>query len=178
MNTKHDDRWKKSSTCGKNGFLAYLLLGGNLGDVAKSFERAIELLDEQVTVSRQSGLYKSEPWGFQTEHLFLNQVLEICTNLSPQELLNVVLETEKTLGRIRSADGGYTSRLIDIDILFYEDYQIDTPELTLPHPRMHERKFALMPMTEIANNFMHPLLNQSMEELLRHTPDQSSVWKM
>jgi 2-amino-4-hydroxy-6-hydroxymethyldihydropteridine diphosphokinase len=178
MNTKHDDRWKNSSTCGKKGFLAYLLLGGNLGDVAKTFNRAIELLDEDTTVIRQSALYKSEPWGFQTKHLFLNQVLEIRTNLSPQELLNIALETEKTLGRIRSADGGYTSRSIDIDILFYEDIKIDTPELTLPHPRMHERKFALMPMVELANNFVHPMLNQSMDALLKLTPDQSSVWKM
>ncbi len=178
MKTKLDDRWKESSICGENGFLAYLLLGGNLGDVSAYFNQAIQLLEEHLTISKVSSLYKSEPWGFKAENLFLNQGIEICTNLTPHELLTLVLRIESSLGRIRKSEGGYSSRKIDIDILLYQDIAINNSELTIPHPRMHERKFALLPMVELSSNFVHPTLNKTMAELLDSTTDQSNIWKI
>jgi len=157
---------------------AYILLGGNIGDVLQTFYKARTFINGvagQVTAS--SSIYRSLPWGFQSNDLFLNQALEISTILQPLDLLATLLDIEKSLGRKRTKRG-YQSRMIDIDILFYENIIIDQNGLTLPHPRMHLRQFTLLPLSEIAPNYIHPVLKVTVKELVQLCPDQSEVEKV
>lgn len=149
---------------------AFLLLGGNLGDREDNLAAAASLLHAQVgPVANRSAMYETEAWGGVNQPDYLNQALEIQTEHSAESLLSSCLRIEEQLGRIRQ--DRWESRLIDIDILFYNTLIINTSELTLPHPRLHTRRFALTPMVELAPEFRHPILNLSMQELLEQCDD-------
>lgn len=145
--------------------------------------RSLEMISEKAgTILQRSAIYESEPWGFEDDTPFLNQVVEISTELSPALLLEQLLTIETRLGRIRPFDGcgcsvqeGYSSRNIDIDILFYGQKLVFTEQLMIPHPRLHERKFTLVPLHEIAPGFIHPLLKKTISVLLQECRDPLKV---
>lgn len=152
----------------------YLSLGSNIGDRAANIARAVSALSERgVRVTRESSLYETEPVEFRDQDWFLNSVVEGETKLEPQELLNVLLEIERSLGRKRRVLKG--PRTIDIDILLYDDAELHTPEIDVPHPRMSQRRFVLVPLAEIASGAVHPVLQKSVAELLSEAPDGSEV---
>ena len=153
----------------------YILLGGNLGDKQKVFSEARALLREQVgIITAMSAVYETEPWGFESSDYFWNQVIEIVTGLSAAEVLLQTQQIELQLGRIRK-DGQYNSRIIDIDILFYGDQVIKSDDLIVPHPRIQERKFVLVPLHEIAPDLMHPVFHKTISQLLEECPDPLKV---
>ncbi|MBA4408215.1 MAG: 2-amino-4-hydroxy-6-hydroxymethyldihydropteridine diphosphokinase [Odoribacter sp.] len=153
----------------------YLLLGGNLGDKKKVFHDARAKLSEHVgKITAQSAVYETEPWGFESPDLFWNQTLGISTSLSPEEVLAQTQIIEQKLGRIRKKSQ-YSSRIIDIDILFYGDQIINQENLVIPHPRIQERKFALMPLYEIAPELIHPVFQKSIRQLLEECTDEVMV---
>ena len=130
----------------------YLGLGTNLGDKEANLKAAIEEIRKRVgEVTSLSAFHASEPWGFKSENLFLNAVCSVSTNLSPIDVLHTTQEIERELGRLKkSINRIYSDRVIDIDILLYDDLHIDTPELTIPHPLMWQRDFVMIPLREIA----------------------------
>ena len=131
--------------------IAYLALGTNIGNKRRNMITAAALLAERVgDVLALSGFYETEPWGFQSENTFLNAALQLDTSLSPLELLKATQEIEIEMGRTQKSNGAYHDRIIDIDILLYDNLVLQTPELTLPHPLMHERLFVMEPLAEIA----------------------------
>ena len=135
--------------------IAYLALGTNIGNKRRNMITAAALLAERVgDVLALSGFYETEPWGFQSENTFLNAALQLDTSLSPLELLKATQEIEIEMGRTQKSNGAYHDRIIDIDILLYDNLVLQTPELTLPHPLMHERLFVMEPLAEIAPNVM------------------------
>ncbi len=154
-----------------------ILLGGNEGNVRQSFTAAILHLREKCRVVRLSSLYVSEAWGF-CSHDFLNQVVEVQTPLDPLELLDFTQHVERLLGRTQKtqSDGNYSARLIDIDLLLSDDLCVDTERLTLPHPRLHMRRFTLLPLCEHWAKNVHPKLNKTMDELLALCEDKSYVY--
>ena len=129
----------------------YLGLGSNLGDKEDHIRKAITLIGERVgLVVRQSSLVSSEPWGFESANSFLNAVICCETSLTPRQVLQTTQQIERELGRRTKSSGGiYHDRPIDIDLLMYDDLQLSTPRLTLPHPHMHERDFVMIPLREI-----------------------------
>lgn len=129
----------------------YLGLGTNLGDRRLNMETAIRLLGERVgTVVRISQFHETEPWGFSSDNMFMNAAVCIDTQLSPRSLLEATQAIEREMGRtVKSVDGRYHDRLIDIDILLYDDIRVDEPDLKIPHPLMHERDFVMLPLGEI-----------------------------
>lgn len=157
----------------------YLLLGGNLGNVEETFERVSVLIEKKIgKIEKKSSIYWSEPWGFAAKNNFLNRVLKVCTPLQPEELLKCLLQIEIDLGRDRNTcTDEYLSRAIDIDILFYDsiDYQSET--LTVPHPKIQERMFTLLPLEEVAPDYNHPVLNKTISNLTRNCKDPVAVWK-
>lgn len=156
----------------------YILLGGNLGDKRKVFSEARAKLSQQFgTITKQSAIYETEPWGFESDDLFWNQVIEIETSLSPEEVLLQTQQIEHELGRIRKANQ-YDSRIIDIDILFFGDQVIQTENLVVPHPRIQERKFALVPICEIAPELVHPVFLKSIKKILAECTDPLKVEKV
>lgn len=115
----------------------------------------------------RSSAYITEPWGFESDEWFLNELLVIETDLEPDELMDELLEIERQLGRVRRPEvEGYVSRTVDLDILYYGDQVIHTDKVTIPHPRLHLRKFALMPLCELIPDFLHPLFNLSQTQML------------
>ena len=157
------------------GNTVYLLLGGNEGSVIQAFLSVLVLIEQRVgSVKAQSSVYSSKAWGFDSEKDFLNQVVKIKTDLSPQSLLKSTLQIENTLGRKRN-ESGYSSRTIDIDILFYNDLILDSDDLVIPHPRLHLRKFTLIPLNDIAPDYIHPVFSESISNLLAACPDNCDV---
>lgn len=146
----------------------YLGLGTNLGDKEANLHAAIAEINKRVgEVTSLSACYVTEPWGFESANTFLNAVCLAETSLSPCEVLRITQAIEKELGRLKkSVDGQYSDRLIDIDILMYDDLVLDTPTLTLPHPLMHRRLFVMEPLAEIAPELSHPVLHRTMREFL------------
>lgn len=156
----------------------FLLLGGNLGDKAQIFKSARQRLEEELgAIIETSSIYETEPWGFECDDLFWNQVVVIETKLTPVEVLKFTKSIELELGRIRKA-ARYTSRLIDIDLLFYDDLVFHEPDLELPHPRMIDRRFVLEPLAEVAAGFVHPVFKQSIIGLLEDCSDQLTVKRL
>ena len=131
--------------------MVYLALGSNIGDRRNALSEAIRLIDERVgRVDKVSSCIETEPWGFKSEFKFLNAVLSVQSMLSPIEILHITQNIEKEMGREKKSLGGiYHDRIIDIDLLMYDSLQLDTPELTLPHPHMKEREFVMIPLMEI-----------------------------
>jgi len=153
---------------------AILLLGSNLGERENIMDEACSLIEQEAgTIIAKSSIYESEPWGFEHENLFLNRALKIVTALNPKQLMETLLEIEKKLGRVRT--GGLQARLIDIDILFYGDEKINTETLCIPHPRIKERLFTLLPLAEITQRKILPVLNKTAEQLIKVCPDQSKI---
>ena len=150
--------------------IAYLLLGSNLGNRESLLAQALEQIDVQAgKIFLRSSVYNTQPWGTQDQQDFLNQAIAIHTELSAFHLLNKILTIEEALGRTRTHK--WEARTIDIDILFYNSDIIDTPNLSVPHPFLHERKFALIPLAEIAGDFTHPTLNKSVKKLIETCSD-------
>ena len=152
-----------------------LLLGGNQGDVTRTLQTAQQLINSRVgAVLRCSHRYESEPWGFPAAQRFSNQALEVSTDLSPLEVLDACQGIERELGRNRAAEAiekassgaAYSSRPIDIDIIFYGDEVIDDERLTVPHPLLAEREFALQPLAEIMRRHRHPVTGVTVGEML------------
>ncbi|WP_276481148.1 2-amino-4-hydroxy-6-hydroxymethyldihydropteridine diphosphokinase [Paraflavitalea pollutisoli] len=153
---------------------AYLLIGGNVGNRPLNLQQAVKAIDERCgRVIRQSSVYETAAWGKTDQQAFLNQALAIETALPAENLLQAVLDVETSLGRIR--EERYGPRVIDIDIIFFNDAVIDLPQLTVPHPEVQNRRFALVPLAEIAPGFLHPLLHQTICELLTDCPDELPV---
>jgi len=137
--------------------------------------RAVELLrGEAGCITAMSAVYESEPWGFNDPNRFLNLAVALETKLSPHALLECIQRIEKNMGRVR-INGGYHARTIDIDILLYDRLVINTPKLVIPHPRMTERMFVLQPLAELAPDLEHPILHQSMADLMEHCSDKKQV---
>ncbi|MCI6478355.1 MAG: 2-amino-4-hydroxy-6-hydroxymethyldihydropteridine diphosphokinase [Bacteroidales bacterium] len=134
-----------------NTHMVYLGLGTNLGDKRKNLNDAIRMLENQVgEVEKVSSVIETEPEGFKSDNMFLNAVVKVRTALSPFEILDITQDVEKSLGRKeKSSNGIYHDRVIDIDILLYDDINISTPRLVIPHPRMAQREFVMTPLTEI-----------------------------
>jgi 2-amino-4-hydroxy-6-hydroxymethyldihydropteridine diphosphokinase len=155
---------------------ALILLGGNEKETIRLFRTAFDQIDQMAgRVIRQSAIYESSAWGFETKQHFLNQVLEIATDLEPDDLLKLLLKIEKDLGRTRHEGSGYVSRGIDIDVLFLDDLVIDTMQLTVPHPRLHQRRFTLMPLNEQWPDWVHPTIGLTVKELLTRCNDAGFV---
>ncbi len=142
----------------------YLALGTNLGDRLANLRAALAALPLAVQVLYRSEVYETPPWGIPDQPAFLNMAVKGETRLAPLDLLHHLKQLEKKLGRLPSVR--YGPRLIDIDILFYDDLIIDTPELTIPHPRLHERAFVLIPLADVAAELVHPVLHASIRDLL------------
>lgn len=160
-----------------------LITGGNRGDVEAVLRRAAEVVAERVgTIVACSSLHSSRAWGFSSQAEFLNQVLVVSTELEPQELIVAVLEAERQVGRDRAAEAEersltgqrYASRVVDIDVLYYDQQVIDTPALRVPHPLLHQREFVLRPLVEVCPEWVHPLLHKSSRELLAALEEQQA----
>ena len=141
----------------------FLALGSNLGDRYENLRQAVAALSPQLEVKAKSHIYETEPWGYEDQPKFLNMAVKGQTYLEPEPLLKHLKRLEIALGRQASFANG--PRLIDIDILFFGERVLDTPVLTLPHPRLHERGFVLLPLMDIAPELIHPLLKKSIREL-------------
>ena len=155
----------------------FLLTGSNIEPRTDYLREAEKMITEQTGVILQrSAIYESEPWGFKTENNFLNRILEVETGLTAEEMLEKLLEIEQILGRERSGTS-YSSRTIDIDILYFGKSRIQKESLEVPHPRLHLRRFTLLPLVEIAPDFEHPVLKKTNRELLDMLNDDLEVWK-
>ncbi len=154
---------------------AYLSFGSNIEPRLSFLNQAVDAVSKEVgRLARLSGIYESEPWGFEAVHYFLNRVAVVETDLPPQEVLQRVLSIERKMGRKRQRSG-YASRQIDIDILYYDHLCLDEPGLTLPHPAIAQRRFVLAPLAEVAGEFMHPVYKKNNADLLKQCSDNLQV---
>lgn len=145
--------------------LIYLSLGSNLGDREKNLETALsELENEGIVILKKSSIYETAPWGYEKQPEFLNMAMEGLTLLGPYDLLKLIKEIESKMGRKKTIK--YGPRVIDIDIIFYNNIILKSKVLTIPHPLMHKRDFVLKPLCEIASEFIHPELKISVKKLL------------
>lgn len=155
----------------------FLLLGSNLGDSKGYIAAAIHLIEQEIgIVEKQSSLYQTQSWGINDQPDFINQAIEIRTKLSPVQVLKGILAIEQKLGRRREEKWG--SRTIDIDILLYDNLIIDLPDLKIPHPFLPVRRFAILPLYEIAPHYTHATTGKEIEQLLLDLKDELSVKKL
>lgn len=155
------------------------ILGSNIGDRRATMDGAVSMMEaagERVVAA--SSWYETAPWGFACESPFLNRVVVWATERAPEDFLRLCLDTECRLGRVRGAGLRYQSRPIDIDILFCDSLVIRTPELTVPHPRMAERRFVLVPICEVMPDFEHPVTGEKMSAILEACQDKLEVRKI
>jgi len=163
--------------------IVFLSLGSNRGDRMEALRKAEKLIAGRIgVVTGRSPVVESGPWGFTDDTLFLNDVLEVRSSLSPREILQVAGEIEEEMGRKKkvpqydeSGKRVYSSRIMDIDILFYNDVMLESKELTIPHPAISIRRFVLAPFSMFRPGFVHPVLKKTMRELLDECPDKSEV---
>lgn len=154
----------------------FILLGTNVGNKLRNLQHAIEKIqDVGIDIVQRSPVVETPAWGFESTNSFYNQVIEVAYNNTPEILLSVLLDIEQQLGRIRVNTSEYTDRKMDLDILLFNDKIIDQPNLIIPHPRMHLRKFTLLPLSLIGGKILHPVLQQSIQQLLNTCPDQSEA---
>jgi len=154
----------------------FLLIGGNMGDRLQNLHQAIALLSATCgPILQQSAVYETAAWGKTDQPSFLNQALLLTTDLQPAVLITTILSVEEKMGRRRMEKFG--PRVIDIDILFYEEVVMHEPNLTIPHPQLQNRRFVLVPMQEIAPELMHPVLHKTITQLLQECPDKLPVKK-
>ncbi len=146
---------------------AYLSLGSNLGDRLSNIQQAVRVLSnyEEIKILKSSSFYETEPWGNKNQGWFVNAAVAIETAFSPIELLRVCQDTEAQIGRIRKKDTKWGERLIDIDILFYDDLIFSNEILNIPHMHAHKRAFVLVPLLEVNMDLIHPVINKPIEEL-------------
>ena len=158
---------------------SYILLGTNLGERELLLDKAIAMMEERCgEVVARSGIYETEPWGFVSENNFLNMVVKLDTELEPHDLLKELLSIEASLGRQRNENiKGYSSRPMDLDILYYNDDLINDEDLIVPHPRIHLRRFTLLPLCDISPDYEHPLFKKTNKILLEECEDTSEVIK-
>jgi len=156
----------------------YLSIGSNSGDRETFIKQAVNslILCEEIDVIQTSALYETEPWGVKNQNWFLNIIVEIYTELSPRDLLVKLNQIEDSLGRNRKNESRWGERTLDIDIVFYGDEVISTEILTIPHARMHERAFVLVPMMEIAPDFVHPIFNKTIVDLYEKLENVEEVF--
>lgn len=155
---------------------AYLLTGTNLGNREENLKKATDLLKERCgSIGKISPIYETAPWGNINQPSFLNQAIELNTSLNAEQLMFCILEIEKLIGRVRTEKNG--PRIIDIDILLFNDEQHNYDFLSVPHPELQNRRFALTPLVAIASNVIHPGLKKTIAELLKECPDQLEVKK-
>jgi 2-amino-4-hydroxy-6-hydroxymethyldihydropteridine diphosphokinase len=154
---------------------AFIGLGTNLGDREEFLHKALDLIDRSAgRIDSLSGIYETEPWGFQSENNFLNMVIRIRTELGPSALLKQLQSIEDQLGRVRDRNR-YIPRTIDIDILLLGNKVINKADLIIPHPMIRDRKFMLVPLCDIAADMIHPVLNKTFAELLEECKDEREV---
>ena len=155
----------------------YLLLGSNMGNSAELLSNAIKQIENKIgPLLLSSNLYATAAWGNTSQPDFLNQVIKIATHLAAAETLAIILSIEKNMGRIRTIKNA--PRIIDIDILFFNNEIINQSDLIVPHPEIQNRRFVLTPLQEIAPQMIHPVLNKTIEQLLSQCPDQLAVKKI
>lgn len=157
--------------------IVFLGIGTNMGNRESNLDHALGKIEEYIgPVLKSSAIYETEPWGFRAKGEFLNLVVKTDTELSPHDLLEKILNIETLLGRVRKKKR-YSSRIIDIDILLYDDLIIHDPDLKIPHPLLHERKFVLVPLCEIAPTLVHPVLRKTFALLLEICEDTGEISK-
>lgn len=156
----------------------FLQLGTNQGEKFINLENALNLINEEIgMVISSSSIYETEPWGYEDKETFLNQIIKIGTQHNPEIVLAKCMDIENRLGRIRTKSG-YEPRTIDLDILFYGNSIINKNNLQIPHPRLHERKFVLIPLCDIAPDFNHPIFKNTIQKLLENCTDKGWVKKI
>ncbi len=155
--------------------IVILGLGSNMGNREAKLSEAVSCIEENIgTIVKSSSVVETEPWGFESDSKFLNSAVEVDTKLTPSGVLGAILMIEARLGRVRS-EKQYSSRVIDIDILFYDDLIMNEISLKIPHPLLHKRKFVLVPLNEIVPDFVHPVLKESISSLLMHCDDNRNI---
>ena len=156
------------------GNTVILITGGNLGDKRKNLKKAAQLIGERIgEVEKSSGIYETEAWGLTDQPVFYNQVHVVKTVLSPDEVLHRILKIEEEMGRKRTVKNA--ARIIDIDILFYDEQIVNEEKLVIPHPQISNRRFVLLPLQELVPQMIHPVYKMSVEQLLFQTEDQLKV---
>lgn len=150
--------------------MIFLSLGTNLGDRLANLSKARSLLTAKVQIDKASPIYETPPWGFTDQPAFLNQVLQVETDLQPLELLAFLKQIETSMGR--QPTRRYGPRLIDLDILFYHDQVLELPQLVIPHPHLHERAFVLVPLADLAPEFKHPVNGKTVKEMLEEVDSE------
>jgi 2-amino-4-hydroxy-6-hydroxymethyldihydropteridine diphosphokinase len=156
-------------------YKVYLGIGGNIGNKQKNFEDVYPIIEKKLgKIINASSIYETPPWGFQSDDTFWNSVIEIEYPDSPEQLLDDIHEIEKQFGRKRESQN-YSSREMDIDILYFDDLYMETETLIIPHRYLHLRKFVLVPLNQIASNLKHPLLRLTSFEMLEICKDQSII---